>query len=372
MAATGTSARAQHPGMPLLAGAPAAAASSVPLRQAGPGWVLAEYWAGRTTSQGRPKSAPIDVYLISPSGRRYLIHHWAPTRVAVPLQDWSGDKTRALIFNARSGGYQQLSLATGRILSMRAPKSVILSGYTKPRGQQLYGFLQSNSSQRLSLVRLYQNGSLAKILATNLPGINAAAESPDGTLIATASPHGGLELISNRGGVVRQLPIARTSECVPVRWWDARAVLASCVGNRGTAGQLWVVPAQGSRPRLLAQLNGPYRILPPLSGAWQAGRKLYLNASGPACGSDRVYSVPVSGTGTAVPVPVPALAHSGVLAVAGSRLLVLTQTGCLTGQSLLWYNTATHRKQTLLAAPANVTGVVSAIPYGLASSSFIG
>ncbi|MGH3393465.1 MAG: hypothetical protein ACRDPO_02130, partial [Streptosporangiaceae bacterium] len=124
-----------------VAGAAVAAAhvsprSAVPWRRVGPGWVLAQYWPARFADPRKAIAAPVTLYLISPAGHRYQLHRWAATKNPMYVLDWSGDKTRALLYSTTSGRMQQLTLATGRVshISLVAPISPFNIGYTRPAG----------------------------------------------------------------------------------------------------------------------------------------------------------------------------------------------------------------------------------------------
>ena len=89
---------AGRPPAPSIAATHVSPRSAVPWRRVGPGWVLAQYWPGRFADPGQAKAAPVTLYLISPAGHRYLLRRWAATKKPLCLTDWSGDKTRVLLF----------------------------------------------------------------------------------------------------------------------------------------------------------------------------------------------------------------------------------------------------------------------------------
>ena len=91
-------------------------------------------------------------------------------------------------------------------------------------------------------------------------------------------------------------------------------------------------------------------------------------ASGP--GGLGVLSVGQSGSLTPVVIPGSTNNFDDVVAVVGSRLLVLAQTNCPGTSSLLWFSPAAGTAKSLLAAPAGQLGVVAAVPYRGCSAAY--
>ena len=184
-----------------------------------------------------------------------------------------------------------------------------------------------------------------------------------GTEFAAGTSHG-IKLVSNRGSLIRQLPLPRTSAntCSPVRWWNSGTVLASCAPRGLAAQQLWLVPVSGAHPKALTPPRNPAR-----SGdfgdldAWQLPSGLYLQAAG-ACGVLHIYRQASGGSIKLITVP-----HTNgdnrVLTARGSWLLVQAPTDCTGSVSLLWYDPGTRAEQWLIRAPGNVLGVANAVPF---------
>src|SRR6201985_2547133 len=228
-AATAESATTSH-------AATTAQAAGVPWRHVGPGWVLAQY---TTAAPEGGKAGPVTLYLISPGGARYQLARWPDSRTAPGLVAWSPDSKRALfqVFSGK-GGAEQLTLATGRMSTFVMQGNATPIGYTTPRGLNIVGTRPSGT--RTILARYSLSGRLGQSLRLSA----GARYSPSGTeFVAGASR--GVKLASNRGSLIRQLPVPKRT-CSPVRWWDGRTVLASCTPADSSIWQLWLVPVSGA------------------------------------------------------------------------------------------------------------------------------
>jgi len=346
-AATAEPAGTSHP-------ARAAQQAGVPWSHVGPGWVLAQY---TTAAPEGGKTGPVTLYLVSPGGARYQLARWRDFRSAPELVAWSPDGKRALfqVFSGK-GGAEQLTLATGRISTFVMEGNATPIGYTTPRGLNILG---SRLSGNDTIVARY---SLSGRLVQSL-GSGGALYAPSGTEFAAGASHG-IKLVSNRGSLIRQLPIAGTSAntCAPVRWWNSGTILASCAPPGTAAQRLWLVPVTGARPKALTPPRNPAR-----SGdfgdldAWRLSSGLYLQAAG-ACGVLHIYRQAPGGSIKLITVP-----HTNgdnrVLTARGSRLLVEAPTDCTGSVSLLWYDPGTRAEQWLIRARGNVIGVASAVPF---------
>jgi TolB protein len=332
-----------------------AQAAGVPWSHVGPGWVLAQY---TTAAPEGGKAGPVTLYLISPGGARYQLARWPDSRTAPGLVAWSPDGKRALfqVFSGK-GGAEQLTLATGRKSTFVMQGNATPIGYTTPRGLNIVGTRPSGT--RTSLARYSLSGPLVQSL-----GYSAGAlYTPSGTEFAAGARHG-IKLVSNRGSLIRQLPVPGTgaSTCGPVRWWNSGTILASCEPPGTGPQRLWLVPVSGVRPKALTPPRNPAR-----SGdfgdldAWRLPSGLYLQAAG-ACGVLHIYRQARNGSIKLVTVPHTS-GDNRVLTARGSRLLVQAPTDCIGSVSLLWYNPATQAEQWLIRPPAHAIGVTVAIPF---------
>jgi hypothetical protein len=325
--------------------------ADVPWSHVGPGWVLAQY---TTAAPEGGKAGPVTLYLISPGGARYQLARWPDSRTAPGLVAWSPDGKRALfqVFSGQ-GRAEQLTLATGRKSTFVMQGNATPIGDTTPRGLNIVGTRPSGSG--FAEGRYSLSGRLLQPL-----GSGGALYTPSGTEFATGASHG-IKLVSNRGSLIRQLPVPRMT-CSPIRWWDGGTVLASCTPPDSSIWQLWLVPVSGARPKALTPPRNPAR-----SGdfgdldAWRLPSGLYLQAAG-ACGVLHIYRQARNGSIKLVTVPHTS-GDNRVLTARDSRLLVQAPTDCIGSVSLLWYNPATQAEQWLIRPPAHVIGVTVALPF---------
>jgi hypothetical protein len=337
-------------------GSAAAALASAPLRQAGPGWALAEY-----TTRTQAQRGPTTLYLVSPGGARYALYTWRASATWAPnLIAWSGDKTRALL-SASSGQFEQITLATGAVSYFRLPGMAEPMGYTRPSGLNILGFTLSAKAEMVARYSL--TGKLVKVLASG-PGQFDAIYSPDGTVLAVSGTRG-LSLISNAGGVIRRLPIPGTDPrmgAYPVRWWNSTTILARATATGKSMDRLWLVPASGARavpltPQRNSGQGGDYGD----RDAWRLPSGLYLQSFTHA--GLAIFRQAANGSIAPVAVPRTTGNLTRVVTAAGARLLVQAQTGPSGSNSLLWYDPGTHAAQWLLRAPVNAFGVTAVVPY---------
>jgi len=332
---------------------PAAASA---LRQAGPGWELAEY-----TTRTPSKHGPTTLYLISPGGARYALYTWRSSATWAPqLIAWSGDKTRALLATGIDQ-YEQITLTTGAVSHFTLAGHAKAIGYTRPSGQNILGYTLNGRTG--TIARYSLTGKLVKVLTRGTNQYNAIY-SADGTVLAVSGAKG-IALVSNAGGVIRQLPIQGTDPRIgahPVRWWNARTILAYSTAPGKHISRLWLVPVSGARAvPLTPQRTSPARGDFGDVGAWQLPSGLYVQGLA-GCGGPNLYRQAASGSINRVAIPHTA-GSAYVATAAGARLLIQTETGCMGSNSLLWFNPGTHAEQWLLRAPATAFGVLGVVPY---------
>jgi TolB protein len=334
----------------------AAQPAGVPWGGVGPGWVLAQY---TTATPEGGKTGPVVLYLISPGGARYQLARWPDFRSAPQLLAWSPDGKRALfqVFSGL-GGVAQLTLATGRMTTFVMPGAANPIGYTTPQGLNIVAGRPSGNGTILARYSL--SGRLVQSLGYSADG--QVLYTPSGTEFVTGASRG-LKLVSNRGSLIRPLPVPSTSadSCGPVRWWNGGTVLASCSPPGSAAPQLWLVPVSGAHPKALTPPRNPSSGDLGDLDAWQLSSGLYLQAAGP-CGVLHIFRQARGGSIKLVTVP-----HTNgdnqVLAAHGSRLLIQAPTECTGSVSLLWYDPGKRAEQWLIRAPGNVTGVANAVPF---------
>src|ERR1700722_2036660 len=124
------------------AAAPAPQSTKVPWRQAGPGWSVVEYSAPAKSAAAKLSTV---LSLVSPQGRKFPFYMSprAADHELPDLVDWSGDRQRVLIqygrsANAETLSYQQISLATGAVLTrFKLPLKISPIAFTRPAGASL-------------------------------------------------------------------------------------------------------------------------------------------------------------------------------------------------------------------------------------------
>jgi hypothetical protein len=358
--------------------------SAIPWSLVGSGWTLAEV-SGAPAGSSQPGS--ITTYLVDPAGGRYQVQVSSPG--AVPqLLAWSGDAQNALLAVPSGGSgasYELLSLTTGDITSLPLPANVTAVGFTRPDGFAILAVRENPDAFKLQRYTL-QGGLQATIGSLPrkpgspdyLPGCGTACgalSSPDGTLDVWGVTGDEMQLVGNAGGKVTKLTVPGAASCVPLTWWDSSTVLSYCgVTGQPSAGQLWIVPTDGSQPSQLTQTSGSGSGNGNLIGAWQAAGTTYATVvnfnqcSGAPSGPGGLAVVPVGSDGSLQqPITVHGATnnHTSVVSVSGGNLLVIAQTGCPGTSSLLLVDPSTGDTRTVMAAPAGQVGVVAAVPYGM-------
>jgi hypothetical protein len=332
-----------------------AATTRVPWSAVGPGWVLAEY------ATGAGKTAVTTMYVISPAGTRYRAVTWHESPNALgDLFAWSGDKTRALFDTGATGPVTQLNLVTGKVRRFAMAGDAVALGYTLPDGQNILG-TRSPTFPVATLGRYSLTGKLLKTLATSDDAMIDGVYSADGARLAVSGTTG-LELVSNAGKLVRDLPVpgvAGRFGCTAARWWNPGTILAQCFTGESLISRLWLVPANGARPApLTPQRPQGGQDIGDL-GAWRLSSGLYVQSSLGACSLFALNKQHADGSVTAVKVPGTPNVSSEVITAAGPRLLIEALTGCAEPSSVLWFNPATRARTWLFRNASGLTGLVA-------------
>jgi hypothetical protein len=347
---------AVRPAPRMLAAGQVGTRSQVPWRKVGSGWALVQYTQGTVTA---PK--PMKLYLIDPSGGKYLLYTWRASQNPWELIGWSGDKTRALFGHdsTEPETVRQLVLATGRLMQpFRLPAKAAAIGYTSPDGKNILAIDDG-------LVRYNVRGTFQARL-TKGDEHDVALSAPNGISYVVSSGTG-VDLVSNRGRLMRSLPVpgtdAKLGGCTPVRWWTPSTALVTCT-PKSDAVRLWLVPVSGAAPRPLQR-----HLKKPDLGyldAWRLQSGLYVLAG---CGSCQAaflaYIAKLAANGAVKPLDVPGNGNSNfVVATSGTRMLVWEESDCCGQDSpLVWFNPATRAVQTVLSARQDEQGVIFVVPY---------
>jgi hypothetical protein len=345
--------------------------TQVPWGRVGPAWSLAMYSARQGGEGIKPKAGPSTLYLVDPAGGRYRLLTWAARspRTSWYLQAWSGDMRRAMfvpegqVYNpgVRQHVYQ-LQLRTGKISGLTLPPRVSAMGYTRPDGLNILAQKSTPTgpdSNAITLQRYSLTGKLQATLA-EVPNFEGSAYQPAGAQLAVGVPHG-LELVSNAGGKIRQLPVPHIKYgCSPVRWWTARVILATCTQTGVAGGNMWLVPASGGTPTALTPPRRKVTFDAGDFNAWQLPSGLYVDGVG-ACGTLVIGRQPAHGAEQMVRVP--DAPSSLIITATRTRLLVERLNGCNPGASLVWLNPATHKLTVAVPVSGQQWGVTSVVPF---------
>jgi TolB protein len=359
--------------------------SAIPWGLVKAGWTLAEV-SGAAAGTNQPGT--ITTYLVDPLGGRYQIKSWSPG-VTPQLLGWSGDGLHALYAVPNDSGsgsatYQLLSLQTGEMASLPLPTGVTAVGFTRPDGLAIVAVKQNPDAFKLQRYDLQGNfqatiGSLPRKPGSPdwLPGCGTecgALSSPNGDTDVWGVAGDQMQVVGNADGKVTKLSVPGGASCVPLAWRDDATVLASCsVAGQPSAGQLWLVPSDGSTaPTQLTQASGSPSGSGDLTGAWQTAGTTYVGVvnfrqcPGAPSGPGGLSVVPVSGGSLQQPITVKGATnnHTSIVSASGGKLLVVAQTGCPGTSSLLWLNPPTGATTTLLAGEVGQVGVLAAVPFG--------
>jgi hypothetical protein len=330
------------------------APSQIPWPKVGPGWELVQYTTHATTQ------TMTTLYLVGPSGAKYALR--ASRDEQFSLVAWSGDKTRALLDDDAAGRAEQLNLMSGKLTTFALGGQASPIGYTLPRGLNILALQRHGSS--FALARYSLTGKLVKVLVSSKWAAFGEAYAPDGATLAVAGP-AGVGLVSNVGGVIRQLDVPGTDPtvgCSPERWWNASTILAACIAtSTNSEPRLWLLPASGARPTALTPQRTAGHDLGDFD-AWRLTSGLYLQSEG-ACGVTEINRQAANGSVTPVNVPGTSNTDNVIVSASGSRLLIEPEGACRAEEpGLLWYDPATHAEQWLFRYSPDVS-VPDVIPF---------
>jgi hypothetical protein len=346
-----------------------ASRSAVPWSNVGRGWTLVTYTTASPFTAS-PQVGATTLYLVDPAGGKYVMYRWprVPADGGVNLVDWSGDRSRAMLWVARnptstSGLLDQLTLATGKLTRLRLPASAEPLSYTRPDGQAVLADRVLTGPRRVQLVRYDLSGKLEKVLFTmtarsiNGGFLTESASSPynpSGTEVAVTAEPGAARtehtvLISNAGGLIRRFSSA--DSCLFRGWWTASELLtANCSSKR-----LFLTPVSGAKPTPLTPASSsPYQYA---VDAWRLAGHAYVQESGPACGSG---SVDVLRNGNLVNVPVPKVRPT-IVTASTSRLLIVNE-ACMGSSGLLWFS-PTNSAEVHVLRQNQGQGVINWVPF---------
>jgi hypothetical protein len=299
------------------------ATAGIPWREVTTGWTL-------TLETGGPIGrGATTLYLVSPAGRTYPVHHWkhgttwqlvgmSPGGTVALFQNiaWPSGKSRVYLMNIKSGA---------------------TTGFAVPANSVVAGFGPAGSSVLVGTGSGVYRYSLTGVRRAYLTGAGNLREQdysvPAGGPVALASPAGrdiviangqGLLDVTPGGRLVRYLKIAGPyGECVPARWQNSRVVIAFCQPAKGPGStRLFAVPADGARPRALTPAHS---WMYGLTDTWTLDGTKYVQAES-SCGPPFLGVQHRNGTVTAVTIPGDA-SGSVVDATTGDQM-TLTRASC--------------------------------------------
>ena len=346
-----------------------APAVSIPWAQVGPGWMVALWGPHAAVAPGSGSSdweqQPTTVFLVDPAGGRYLVTT-LPAPSDSSLSDWSGDGRHVLLLEpGGSGGstFDDLDLATGRVLHSVTQSENASARFTRPTGQALLEWTAGVDQAPTTLVRTSWSGTAQVSYPNSYPGLGTLSTSflpgLDGTELVVGTTTG-MALVANDGTFVRAVgPGGRF--CTPTRWWDAGALVAACqppTSSTSSGPSLWIVPVSGQAATQLTNPQAPdYGDV----DAWQVGAATYVQALG-GCGSE--YLAQRNPDATTAKVAVPGATDSvQVIGAHQTQLALLAQMACGSGETLFWFDPATATESPLLGPQVNGGGVLAALPY---------
>jgi hypothetical protein len=333
------------------------AASGVPWRRVGRGWILGEL----ATSQSA--TGPGTLYVVSPGGQRYRLGR-APANAM--LEDWSGTGADALFLvqgaNSTAVSIIVLNLHTGRGTRFTAYSGTPFPGlsFSRPTGTAV--LFQGGATPDGGFLPV-QRFSLTGVRELCYPTQFPRAGAIDGRFLENASgtelvfdTQNGLEVVSNAGRPIRALATHGPGGCGLLDWWSSQSVLTDC------SGQLLAYPLSGGRPDQLTSSRDTAAFL----GAWHLASGNYAEAA--ACGSTWLERLNRNGTATILTIP--GAVDAGTVqpfGTYGDQLPLLIGGGCdghVAFSFVDWYNPSANTARTVFGGRAGGGYVTDAILFG--------
>jgi TolB protein len=274
----------------------------VPWSKVGAGWYLTLIDQGPQGEVGIvPHHQLLD--LVDPLGGRYQLLKTEVGRDANDygqLVDWSADGRRALVLRMSSTGHQRavtydLRSGTHHVAPLGShvgsavfgpSGGLYLTRYAGPRGA--------------AVVRRDADGASTVLIRRTSGQLLASPQGNRFVVAPYANRNRHLKVVSADGDVLSVLSLP--AKCAPVRWQDARTVLASCYkpGYRGP--RLFDVPVDGSAATPISGRHGRGSADLGDLDARRLDGTTYLEASGP-CGVVFLARQRPDGTVSKVNVP---------------------------------------------------------------------
>ena len=348
----------------------------VPWDEVGPGWFLVQSDADPdgAPSPSSPASPPAPdggnatLLLVSPPGGRYVIATWpghgagSTPLNAARLVAWSGDGRRALLNDLAHSVAVEIDVKTGALREISVPQMTMI-GFTSPQGAGLIAAEdvgapdQPPTGERL--VRLNLDGGPQIQLAEVDSGSIQWLYSPDGAAVYLNGA-GGLRVVSNDGGPVRDLAMIEKGDgCDPVAWWEHDTILASCSNRAGF--RLWLVPVSNGSAAPLTAPPGRQPVGLGYLSAVRAGDSVFAEHF-EACGEVAVQRLAPTGVGTRI-----AFAQSQttdyLIGPLGSKIAVISSPACAGPAWFGFYDPATNATQKIVPEGPDGLGVIAALAF---------
>lgn len=243
----------------------------------GEGWHLTTVGHGRRTPEGL-RATRQELVLIAPDGDRTRVGPTLAPRWR--LVDWSTDgRTALLTVDHPHRAVLSVDVPTGATTRTRLSDRVA-EVVLAPDGDGLLTVDFQGRDDRAPLRRVAADGTVTR-LADDVDG--PVLPTPDGTGLVT---HGTdwrqrvIRVLSTVDGSVLS-SVRAPRGCVPVRWWDDRRVVVSCLA-RG-ASTLGLVDVEASTFERLTERRRPQRQDLGHLDAQPLGGRVYVQVGGP-CG----------------------------------------------------------------------------------------
>lgn len=339
---------------------------AVPWPSVGPGWTLflddtvrctcADLGSGSVHEKG---SGYDGLFLVSPSGTRYVIDNWK-VRAGEDwgLVGWSLATEHLLLSHSLAKSPEkattvELDLVTGDASAIPVRGAV---GFASNGVDVITD--QSASASTLEADLVSPSGARLSVLAKG-PGVYADAVQ-GGEVVGSDT----LSFV-NASGKQAALDPAGQRTCTLVRLWSATSVLATCSASpSGYPTHFWVLSVAGAAPTPIslpaAKVAGPSGS--PWNGSTSMPLDLYELPTGTyvtdagACGTTFIGKQDGSVVEQLVPPGVSSGANMRIIGSAGDDLLVQVTNGCTVPQEVMSLDTVTGRWTVVFESRAGQVG----------------
>jgi TolB protein len=324
----------------------------VPWDRVGAGWYLALVDEGPQGEFGiNARHQMLD--LVNPLGGRYQM---VKTTVGSngsgfrQLADWSADGRRALVLVGPGSAHPRavtydLEAGTHRVVELGGHTASVAFGPSGSLYVTRYG-----TRYGAAVLRRDPDGSAHVVVRRTAGQVLASLQGRRIVVAPYASRNHHLEVVASDGRVLASLAVP--AKCAPVRWQDARTVLASCYNPSNGATRLFAVPVDGSAVTAVSARHGAGSADLGDLDARRLDGTTFLEAAGP-CGVVFLARQHPDGTATEVRVP----GSTGNVYLLGTRdheLVLQTGVSCDGGGSraaITHFDPRTHVDRVIALLP---------------------